>query len=316
MNESQFGTLKTINLTKFISWSRRNSKAWVRYAFLTWRLCSTQISHNVWNTINLDCALSWQQPKTSFKDERFISFYTQITSFISNGLSSGNGGKSQIRTPLGGFFYWTYWSESWCILTFVSSFAMMCWKKGYGARSQFFKIQNSLLPCSGFFKVLELPRISKLMARADAIQLVGASNPGRSMIITYFWWPFRMLWRRCESNGHWSEITLTLKNFELKYGKKLIVMIRKHYKAAKIFGKKYMSFGKNEWSVDRDHASVDYKSKCVLAFGFTYQNSRCGTSKIDLRYRKHEDNWQITCLSFFKVIFFRSFGQKRKKEGG
>jgi tryptophan 2,3-dioxygenase len=173
-----------------------------------------------WEYINLDVLLSLQQPKTSFKDERIFIIYHQITELYFKLIISE---MEQIadQNPLSEEFFKTRLER---ILMYfdhlISSFAMM-WKGM--EKEQFLKFRMSLLPSSGFqsaqFREIEL------MA-TDAFNLVTLSkrpeydyhSPSDDLFE-------HLYWQQGAIELATGQKTLTLKNFELKYGKKLKELI-------------------------------------------------------------------------------------------
>lgn len=176
-----------------------------------------------WEYINLDVLLSLQQPKTSFKDEKIFIIYHQITELYFKLIISE---MEQIadQNPLSEEFFKTRLER---ILMYfdhlISSFAMM-WKGM--EREQFLKFRMSLLPSSGFqsaqFREIEL------MA-TDAFHLVELSKRNEFDHHTSAEDLFENLyWQRGAIELATGEKTLTLKNFEYKYGKQLKSLIEEY----------------------------------------------------------------------------------------
>lgn len=186
-----------------------------------------------WDYINLDVLLSLQQPKTSFKDEKIFIIYHQITELYFKLIISE---MEQIadENPLSETFFKARLER---ILMYfdhlISSFAMM-WKGM--EKDQFLKFRMSLLPSSGFqsaqFREIEL------MA-TDAFHLIFLSkrsefdyhSPGDDLFENLYW-------QHGAIELATGEKTLTLKNFEEKYGKKLIDLIESYRR--KNLWQKYM----------------------------------------------------------------------------
>ena len=186
-----------------------------------------------WDYINLDVLLSLQQPKTSFKDEKIFIIYHQITELYFKLIISE---MEQIadESPLTETFFKARLER---ILMYfdhlISSFAMM-WKGM--EKDQFLKFRMSLLPSSGFqsaqFREIEL------MA-TDAFHLIYLSkraefdyhSPGDDLFENLYW-------QHGAIELATGEKTLTLKNFEEKYGKKLIDLIESYRR--KNLWQKYM----------------------------------------------------------------------------
>jgi tryptophan 2,3-dioxygenase len=173
-----------------------------------------------WEYINLDTLLSLQQPKTSFKDEKIFIIYHQITELYFKLIISE---MEQIadHEPISEEFFKARLER--IIMYFdhlISSFAMM-WKGM--EKEQFLKFRMSLLPSSGFqsaqFREIEL------MA-TDAVNLLSLTRRAefdcQSHSVDLF---SHLYWQQGAIELATGQKTLTLKNFELKYGKKLIEMI-------------------------------------------------------------------------------------------
>lgn len=186
-----------------------------------------------WDYINLDVLLSLQQPKTSFKDEKIFIIYHQITELYFKLIISE---MEQIadQQRLSETFFRTRLER---ILMYfdhlISSFAMM-WKGM--EREQFLQFRMSLLPSSGFqsaqFREIEL------MA-TDAFHLISLGirpeydyhSPADDLFENLYW-------QQGAIELATGEKTLTLKNFEEKYGKKLIELIESYRR--KNLWQKYM----------------------------------------------------------------------------
>ena len=186
-----------------------------------------------WDYINLDVLLSLQQPKTSFKDEKIFIIYHQITELYFKLIISE---MEQIadQSQLSETFFRTRLER--IIMYFdhlISSFALM-WKGM--EREQFLKFRMSLLPSSGFqsaqFREIEL------MA-TDAFNLITLSkrpdydyhSPSDDLFENLYW-------QQGAIELATGEKTLTLQNFEEKYGKKLIHLIESYRR--KNLWQKYM----------------------------------------------------------------------------
>ncbi|NVJ86094.1 MAG: tryptophan 2,3-dioxygenase [Algoriphagus sp.] len=173
-----------------------------------------------WEYINLDVLLSLQQPKTSFKDERIFIIYHQITELYFKLIISEMEQISD-EEPLSEDFFKTRLGR---ILMYfdhlISSFAMM-WKGM--EREQFLKFRMSLLPSSGFQSAQY--REIELMA-TDAYHLVTLNDrkdfdyhsPADDIFE-------HLYWQRGAIELASGQKTLTLKNFNLKYGKRLKELI-------------------------------------------------------------------------------------------
>lgn len=176
-----------------------------------------------WEYINLDVLLSLQQPKTSFKDEKIFIIYHQITELYFKLIISEMEQISD-KEDIGEEFFKQRIER---ILMYfdhlISSFAMM-WKGM--EREQFLKFRMSLLPSSGFQSAQY--REIELMA-ADAFHLVAQQfrdehdyhSPSDDLFQ-------HLYWQQGAIELASGQKTLTLKNFELKYGKKLIEIIENY----------------------------------------------------------------------------------------
>ncbi|WP_144605048.1 tryptophan 2,3-dioxygenase family protein [Algoriphagus algorifonticola] len=173
-----------------------------------------------WEYINLDVLLSLQQPKTSFKDEKIFIIYHQITELYFKLIISEMEQIADEKELTEEFFQ----SRLERILMYfdhlISSFAMM-WKGM--EKEQFLKFRMSLLPSSGFQSAQY--REIELMA-TDAFQLVSLSKRSQfdyhSPADDLF---EHLYWQQGAIELASGKKTLTLKNFELKYGKKLKELI-------------------------------------------------------------------------------------------
>ncbi len=173
-----------------------------------------------WDYINLDVLLSLQQPKTSFKDEKIFIIYHQITELYFKLIISEMEQISEHEALTDGFFrerlerILMYWDH------LINSFAMM-WKGM--ERDQFLKFRMSLLPSSGFQSAQY--REIELMA-CDAFNLITLSKRSGPDFYTPSDELFEELyWQHGAIELATGEKTLTLKNFELKYRKKLVDLI-------------------------------------------------------------------------------------------
>lgn len=169
-----------------------------------------------WEYINLDVLLSLQQPKTSFHDEKIFIIYHQITELYFK-LIISEMEQISIQEPINDEFFRTRLERiNMYFDHLISSFAMM-WKGM--EREQFLKFRMSLLPSSGFQSAQY--REIELMA-ADAFNLVALKNreehdyhsPADDLFE-------HLYWQQGAIELATGEKTLTLKNFEIKYGKKL-----------------------------------------------------------------------------------------------
>ncbi|MHA7128533.1 tryptophan 2,3-dioxygenase family protein [Algoriphagus namhaensis] len=176
-----------------------------------------------WEYINLDVLLSLQQPKTSFKDEKIFIIYHQITELYFKLIISEMEQIAEKEEMTEEFFQQRLERILMYFDHLISSFAMM-WKGM--EREQFLKFRMSLLPSSGFQSAQY--REIELMA-ADAFNLVALEyrkehdyhSPSDDLFQ-------HLYWQKGAIELATGEKTLTLKNFELKYGKKLIETIENY----------------------------------------------------------------------------------------
>jgi tryptophan 2,3-dioxygenase len=173
-----------------------------------------------WEYINLDVLLNLQQPKTSFKDEKIFIIYHQITELYFKLIISE---MEQIadQDPVSEEFFKNRLERILMYLDhLISSFAMM-WKGM--EREQFLKFRMSLLPSSGFQSAQY--REIELMA-TDAFNLVALSKRTEPDFHTPSDEIFENLyWQQGAIELSSGNKTLTLKNFEAKYGKMLKELI-------------------------------------------------------------------------------------------
>jgi len=173
-----------------------------------------------WEYINLDVLLNLQQPKTSFKDEKIFIIYHQITELYFKLIISE---MEQIadQEPVSEEFFKNRLERILMYLDhLISSFAMM-WKGM--EREQFLKFRMSLLPSSGFQSAQY--REIELMA-TDAFNLVALSKRTEPDFHTPSDEIFENLyWQQGAIELSSGNKTLTLKNFEAKYGKMLKELI-------------------------------------------------------------------------------------------
>ncbi|EAZ83107.1 tryptophan 2,3-dioxygenase family protein [Algoriphagus machipongonensis] len=169
-----------------------------------------------WEYINLDVLLSLQQPKTSFHDEKIFIIYHQITELYFK-LIISEMEQISIQEPISESFFLTRLERiNMYFDHLISSFAMM-WKGM--EREQFLKFRMSLLPSSGFQSAQY--REIELMA-ADAFNLVALKNRDEHDYHSPADDLFEHLyWQQGAIELATGEKTLTLKNFEAKYGKRL-----------------------------------------------------------------------------------------------
>jgi len=173
-----------------------------------------------WDYINLDVLLSLQQPKTSFKDEKIFIIYHQITELYFKLIISEMEQIAELQPITERFFKARLERINMYFDQLIGSFAMM-WKGM--EQEQFLKFRMSLLPASGFQSAQY--REIELMA-ADAFNLVALDKRTDPDFHTPTDEIFENLyWQQGAIELATGEKTLTLKNFEAKYSKKLMDLI-------------------------------------------------------------------------------------------
>ncbi|MBS4072902.1 tryptophan 2,3-dioxygenase family protein [Algoriphagus aquatilis] len=261
-----------------------------------------------WEYINLDTLLSLQQPKTSFKDEKIFIIYHQITELYFKLIISE---MEQIadQNPITEKFFQARLER---ILMYfdhlISSFAMM-WKGM--EKEQFLKFRMSLLPSSGFqsaqFREIEL------MA-TDAFHLITLSkrtefdyhSPSDDLFD-------HLYWQQGAIELATGQKTLTLKNFEAKYGKKLIELIDDYRR--KNLWQKYMELENPSKEMTELMRQFDLKANVFWPLAH-YKSA--------VRYLQRDPvdiaatggtNWQkYLPPRFQKVIFFPELWTEKEKE--
>lgn len=261
-----------------------------------------------WEYINLDVLLSLQQPKTSFKDEKIFIIYHQITELYFKLIISE---MEQIadQNPLSEEFFNARLER---ILMYfdhlISSFAMM-WKGM--EREQFLKFRMSLLPSSGFqsaqFREIEL------MA-TDAFHLISLSkreefdyhSPADDLFE-------HLYWQQGAIELATGQKTLTLKNFEAKYGKKLTELIEDYRR--KNLWQRYMELENPSVELTELMKQLDLKANVFWPLAH-YKSA--------VRYLQRDPvdiaatggtNWQkYLPPRFQKVIFFPELWTESEKE--
>ena len=206
-----------------------------------------------WEYINLDVLLSLQQPKTSFKDEKIFIIYHQITELYFKLIISEMEQISDKQDISDKFFRERLERILMYFDHLISSFAMM-WKGM--EKEQFLKFRMSLLPSSGFQSAQY--REIELMA-ADAFNLVSLDfrdehdyhSPSDDLFE-------HLYWQKGAIELATGKKTLTLKNFEIKYGKKLIETIE-NYRRKNIW-QKYISIAKPSKNLTEMMRQFDLKA--------------------------------------------------------
>lgn len=261
-----------------------------------------------WEYINLDVLLSLQQPKTSFKDEKIFIIYHQITELYFKLIISEMEQISD-RDPIDEeFFKQRLERINMYFDHLISSFAMM-WKGM--ERDQFLKFRMSLLPSSGFQSAQY--REIELMA-ADAFHLTAVSkregfdyhSPADDIFE-------HLYWQQGAIELATGEKTLTLKNFEIKYGKKLIEIIENYRR--KNLWQKYIDV--NNASDELTELMKQFDLKANVFWPLAHYKSA-------VRYLQKDPvdiaatggtNWQkYLPPRFQKVIFFPELWTEKEQE--
>ncbi len=261
-----------------------------------------------WEYINLDVLLSLQQPKTSFKDEKIFIIYHQITELYFKLIISEMEQISDEDVITEVYFIERMERIMMYFDHLISSFAMM-WKGM--EREQFLKFRMSLLPSSGFQSAQY--REIELMA-ADAFNLVALKfrdehdyhSPSDDLFQ-------HLYWQQGAIELATGQKTLTLKNFELKYGKKLIQLIENYRR--KNLWQKYMSLGKPSDQLTEIMRQFDLKANVFWPLAH-YKSA--------VRYLQKDTvdiaatggtNWQkYLPPRFQKLIFFPELWSESEKE--
>ncbi|MCE7054599.1 tryptophan 2,3-dioxygenase family protein [Algoriphagus sp. AGSA1] len=189
-----------------------------------------------WDYINLDVLLSLQQPKTSFKDEKIFIIYHQITELYFKLIISEIEQVADEPSVTDGFLKEKLHRINMYFDQLINSFAVM-WKGM--EREQFLKFRMSLLPSSGFQSAQY--REIELMS-CDAFNLLALNKRADPDFHTPTDEIFENLyWQQGAIELATGEKTLTLKNFEAKYGKRLMELIDSYRR--KNIWQKYISIG-------------------------------------------------------------------------
>ena len=175
-----------------------------------------------WDYINLDTLLSLQKPKTSFKDEKIFIIYHQITELYFKLILwelEQIASKDDIEVD---FFRNRLERVIMYFDQLISSFAVM-WKGM--EKDQFLKFRMSLLPSSGFqsaqYRMIEImcTEIQNLVHLNERADYKDINLTSIDSLFNLLYWQFGA------TELATGQKTLTLKNFEKKYGKELISLI-------------------------------------------------------------------------------------------
>jgi tryptophan 2,3-dioxygenase len=175
-----------------------------------------------WDYINLDTLLSLQQPKTSFKDEKIFIIYHQITELYFNLIIWELEQIAKKQNISGDFFKVRLERVIMYFDQLISSFSVM-WKGM--ERDQFLKFRMSLLPSSGFqsaqFRIIEImcTEIQNLVNLNEREDYKDINLTSIDSLFDLLYWQFGA------TELATGQKTLTLKNFEKKYGNELKALI-------------------------------------------------------------------------------------------
>lgn len=175
-----------------------------------------------WDYINLDTLLSLQQPKTSFKDEKIFIIYHQITELYFKLIIWELEQIAQKQNISVDFFKVRLERIIMYFDQLISSFSVM-WKGM--ERDQFLKFRMSLLPSSGFqsgqFRIIEImcTEIQNLVNLNEREDYKDINLTSIDSLFDLLYWQFGA------TELATGQKTLTLKNFEKKYGNELKALI-------------------------------------------------------------------------------------------
>ncbi|MEN2283435.1 tryptophan 2,3-dioxygenase family protein [Algoriphagus sp. SE2] len=261
-----------------------------------------------WEYINLDVLLSLQQPKTSFPDEKIFIIYHQITELYFK-LIISEIEQISIQEPITNSFFTNRLERiNMYFDHLISSFAMM-WKGM--EKEQFLKFRMSLLPSSGFQSAQY--REIELMA-ADAFNLVSLKNRDEHDYHSPADDLFEHLyWQQGAIELATGQKTLTLKNFEIKYGKRLKETIEQYRR--KNLWQKYIDCSDKSNELTEAMKQLDLKANVFWPLAH-YKSA--------VRYLQRDPvdiaatggtNWQkYLPPRFQKVIFFPELWTEQEKE--
>src|SRR5690606_24699690 len=175
-----------------------------------------------WDYINLDTLLTLQQPKTSFKDEKIFIIYHQITELYFKLIIWELEQISEKKEIPLDFFKHRLERIIMYLDQLISSFAVM-WKGM--EREQFLKFRMSLLPSSGFqsgqYRMIEImcTEIQNLVNIHEREDYKDINLTSIDSLFDLLYWQFGA------TELATGEKTLTLKNFDKKYGNELKELI-------------------------------------------------------------------------------------------
>jgi tryptophan 2,3-dioxygenase len=261
-----------------------------------------------WDYINLDILLSLQQPRTSFKDEKIFIMYHQITELYFK-LIIWELEQIAEKEPLDGkFFKERLERVNMYFDQLISSFAVM-WKGM--EREQFLKFRMSLLPSSGFqsaqYRVIEILACDVQQLLFVGIRDLMQLEQNEDVLFE------NLYWQHGAVELATGEKTLTLKTFEVKYGKRLKEFIA-NYKTNNIW-RKYL--GCTDKDEELTKLMKDFDLKANVFWPLAHYKSA-------VRYLQRDPvdiaatggtNWQkYLPPRFQKVIFYPELWTEKEKE--
>ncbi len=196
-----------------------------------------------WDYIRLDTLLSLQNPKTDFEDEEIFITYHQITELYFKLMINELNAIGEKDVVDEGLFIKRLTRLNRYARQLSSSISMMT--EGID-QDQFLKFRMALLPSSGFqsvqFRILE-------MASTDMINLVGIQSRDKiTQDATSEELYEHIYWKYGATELKSGDKTLTLKQFEEKYTKRLLECSRSYQRQNlyKVFRSYYKSGGNNK----------------------------------------------------------------------
>lgn len=261
-----------------------------------------------WDYINLDVLLSLQQPKTSFKDEKIFIIYHQITELYFKLIISEMEQIADLQPITEQFFKARLERINMYFDQLIGSFAVM-WKGM--EQEQFLKFRMSLLPASGFQSAQY--REIELMA-TDAFNLQALEKRVDPDFHTPTDEIFENLyWQRGAIELATGEKTLTLKNFEKKYKKKLMDLMDEYRR--KNIWQQYMSVSNPSEELTAQMKELDLKANVFWPLAHYKSTVKfLQRDPVDIA-ATGGTNWQkYLPPRFQKVIFFPELWTENEKE--
>lgn len=177
-----------------------------------------------WDYIRLDVLLNLQVPRTPFPDEKIFILYHQITElyFQLTLHASEQVLEKEIKLNISECTKQVKRMNSY-FESLIKSFEIMI--EGMD-KDQFLKFRMALLPASGFqsaqYRMIELMATDAyLLSWHTERKKLNSSTDGKKLYK-------HLYWKRGATELETNKKTLTLKQFEHKYGKKFIRLIEKH----------------------------------------------------------------------------------------